>query len=119
MNITNSKDQLLVNLLSAATQRNEVLTSNLVNQNTPGYKRQTVEFEDLLARELQGGTEDLLSVEPLILEDQLTPSSPDGNNVNMELEVTGLQQNRLQYEMYATILSGRMELLRTAIQDGR
>ena len=119
MNISSSKDHLLVNLMSAATRRNQVLTSNLVNQNTPGYKRQTVEFEDLLARELREQRPDLLAIEPLVIEDELTPATPDGNNVKMELELTGLIQNRLQYEMYSTILAGRMELLRTAIQEGR
>ena len=119
MSIVNNKDALLVQLLSAATRRHEVLTNNLANQNTPGFKRSTLQFEDLLAQELGERKPDLLSVEPLLVEDELTPSSPDGNNVNLELEITGIQQNRLQYELYSTLLSGRMELLRTAIQDGR
>jgi flagellar basal-body rod protein FlgB len=54
-----------------------------------------------------------------VLDDILTPKSADGNNVNMELEMTGLMQNRLQYELYSTILAGRMELMRSAIQGGR
>jgi flagellar basal-body rod protein FlgB len=119
MSITNSTDKLLINLLTSSTKRNQVLTSNLVNQNTPGYKRQTVEFEDLLARELEEKRPDLLSIEPKVLEDEITPAAADGNNVRMELEMTGMLQNRLQYEMYSSILAGRMELLRTAIQDGR
>ncbi|HIG11686.1 MAG: flagellar basal body rod protein FlgB [bacterium] len=119
MNINNSRDQLLVNLMSAAVRRNQVLTGNLVNQNTPGYTRQTVEFEDILAAEFRSETPDLLSVEPVVLDDILTPKSADGNNVNMELEMTGLMQNRLQYELYSTILAGRMELMRSAIQGGR
>ena len=119
MSISNNTDALLVQLLSASTRRHEVLTNNLANQNTPGFKRQTLQFEDLLAQELQERKPDLLSVEPLLVEDELTPSSPDGNNVNLELEMTGIQQNRLQYELYSALLSGRAELLRTAIQDGR
>ena len=54
-----------------------------------------------------------------ITKDMLTPSSPDGNNVNPELEMNGLLQNRMQYELYSTLLGGRMELLRSAIQEGR
>lgn len=119
MNISNSKDKLLVNLMSASTQRYRVLTNNLTNQNTPGYVRQTVDFEDLLAQELEEQRPDLLSVTPQVKNDVVTPGSPDGNNVNPELELNGLMQNRLQYELYSTLLAGRMELLRSAIQEGR
>jgi flagellar basal-body rod protein FlgB len=119
MNISGPKDKLLINLLSAATLRNRVLTNNLVNQSTPGYTRETVNFEDLLARELSEESGELLEVTPEVVLDELTPASPDGNNVNVELELNGIAQNRLQYELYSTILAGRMELLRSAIQEGR
>ena len=119
MAITGSKDQLLVNLMSAATTRYKVLSSNLSNANTPGYVRSTVAFEDLLAQELSEIKPDLLSVVPEIQKDIITPGSPDGNNVNTELEMNGLIQNRLQYELYSTLLAGRMELVRSAIQEGR
>ncbi len=119
MTVTGSKDQLLINLMSAATTRYKVLSNNLSNANTPGYVRSTVAFEDLLAQELSEKKPDLLSVNPLIQEDHITPGSPDGNNVNSELEMNGLMQNRLQYELYSTLLAGRMELLRSAIQEGR
>jgi flagellar basal-body rod protein FlgB len=119
MNIGNSKDQLLIKLMSASTLRYRVLTNNLTNQNTPGYTRKTVEFEDLLSQELQELNPDLLSVEAKVRADELTPGSPDGNNVNPELELNGLLQNRMQYELYSTLLAGRMELLRSAIEEGR
>ncbi len=119
MNISSPKDQLLINLLSASSLRYRVLTGNLVNQNTPGYTRQTVDFEDLLAKELGEDDPELLAVQPEIVEDKLTPAGRDGNNVNMELELNGLLQNRMQYEMYSTILAGRMELIRAAIMEDR
>jgi flagellar basal-body rod protein FlgB len=119
MNIASQKDQLLINLLSATTLRYRVLTNNLANQNTPGYTRKTVGFEDLLSRELEERQPDLLSIAPQVEEDLVSPATPDGNNVSMELELNGIMQNRLRYETYASILTGRMELLRTAIQGDR
>ncbi len=119
MSFAGSNDKLLLNLMSASTERYRVLSNNLTNQNTPGYKRSTVQFEDLLARELGEQNPDVLSVRPETVVDTLTPSAPDGNNVSPELEINGLAQNKLQFELYATILGGRMELLRAAIQDGR
>lgn len=119
MSFAGPNDQLLLNLLSASTQRYRVLSANLTNQNTPGYKRSTVNFEDLLAREMAEQKPDLLSIAPRTELDTVTPSGPDGNNVNPELEINGLAQNKLQYELYSTLLAHRMELLRVAIQDGR
>ena len=119
MNTLGQKDQLLVKLLSASTLRHTTLTNNLVNQNTPGYRRQTVAFEELLAKELEELRPLLSSVTSEIRDDEITPSRMDGNNVNMELELNGMLQNRMRYEMYSTILAGRMEALRTAIEDGR
>lgn len=119
MNVNSPKDQLLVNLLSASTLRYRVLTSNLANQSTPGYTRKTVEFEDLLAKEFGEDNPELLAIGPEIEEDRLSPAKMDGNNVSMELELNGLLENRMQYEMYSTILSGRMEMLRSAIMEDR
>ncbi|MFT7670493.1 MAG: flagellar basal-body rod protein FlgB [Planctomycetota bacterium] len=117
MPINSPNNKLLINLMSASTERYKVLTNNLANQSTPGYVRQTVKFEELLARELGEQTPDLLSISPEVWTDNLTPASPDGNNVNPELEVNGLLQNRMQYELYSTILASRMELLRSAIEE--
>ena len=45
--ITSGDNGLLLRLMSAATLRARVLASNLANQNTPGFKRQEVRFEDV------------------------------------------------------------------------
>jgi hypothetical protein len=39
--------------------------------------------------------------------------------VTPELELNSLRENRLLYEMYSTILSGKMDLVRTSITGGR
>lgn len=119
MNITGTNTDLLLRLLSAASLRNEVISNNIANQNTPNFTRRIVRFEDLLAKHLSRGTGDLTSVKPLVEKDSITPASPDGNNVTPELEMSALRENRLLYEMYSTILSGQMEMVRTSISGGR
>ena len=111
--------QLLGKLLHATALRQKVIAQNVANQNTPGYRRQVVEFEDLLARALERTPEKALDLEPVISTDELTPGKPDGNNVTLELEMNGMQQNRLLYEAYMNIGAMRMELIRAAIQDDR
>ena len=119
MAIGGIQSELLVNLMSASSKRASVIANNIANQNTPGFKRQFLEFEELLTQAVARGTRDLTSVQPRILVDEETPGGDDGNNVNMENEMNSMRQNRLLYETYASILSSRFEVLRASIQDGR
>jgi flagellar basal-body rod protein FlgB len=111
--------ELLMRLMNASAQRARVIASNVANENTPGYSRQVLRFEDLLRDELAGGAPDLARVAPRIEADAVTPARPDGNNVNLELELGADRQNRLLYESYAAILQSHYDLLGTAIESGR
>ncbi len=119
MDLQGDDGRLLLRLLSATTLRGRVITSNIAQINTPGHKRQVVRFEDLVAQELRRGRKDLERVTPQVLTDLDTPAGPDGNNVQLELEMNAASENRLLFETYATILAGRMELVRSAIMEDR
>lgn len=112
------QSDLLMRLLAASNERTKVLANNIANQDTPGFTRQVLRFEELLREALADGRDPAL-VEPELAPDTLTPGRPDGNNVNLELEMNGMRQNRLLYEAYAAILDTRFELLRAGIESGR
>lgn len=117
MRVDDLESRLLLQLLSASTVRAEVIANNLANQNTPGFKRQYVDFEDVLAAELERKDGRPDRVQPEVLTDERTPGRPDGNNVSMELEMNALNKNRLLYETYAAILTTKMELVRASIEE--
>lgn len=112
---------LLMRLMSASAERARVVSGNIANASTPGYQRQVVQFENLLRDALASGAgpEDLAGVQPAVVEDTLTPSRPDGNNVNLELEINTERQNRLLYETYAAMLQSHFDLIDISIQSGR
>lgn len=112
---------LLMRLMSASTERARVASSNIANASTPGYRRQVVQFENILRdRIAEGATlEDLAGIQPAVVEDTLTPSKPDGNNVTLELEINTERQNRLLYETYAALLQSHFDMIETSIQSGR
>ena len=118
MNTLGQRDQLLINLLSASTLLHETLTNNLVNQNTPGYRRQTVAFEKLLAKELAEAHPALEAVAPRILEDEITPSRPDGNNVSMDREARLLAENALRFNIASNLVRSQIRMVRTAVKEG-
>lgn len=112
-------ETLLLNLLDASSERARVIANNLANQNTPGFTRRTVRFEDLLARALNDRRSDPLSVRHVEAPDMISPRRQDGNNVNPELEANAGRENRLLYEAYTAVLSGRYSRLDQAIIGGR
>ncbi len=64
METTGPQTELLNRLLSAADMRTRVILSNLANSNTPGYTRQTVEFETLLQEAMEERSEGIDTIQP-------------------------------------------------------
>lgn len=119
MEVLGNHGDVLMRLLSAATERSRILAGNIANQNTPGYKRQSLQFEELLAQELESSRPTLHNIQPMKLVDTQSPGTPNGNNVNMEKEVAAMRENMLRYEMYSTILKGSTKLVESAIRGDR
>jgi flagellar basal-body rod protein FlgB len=107
--------EVLLRLMSAAALRQDVLAGNIANQNTPGYRRRDVRFEELLVRELDRSMPRIEHLQPEIVVDDQTPASPDGNNVSMEVEQSLMRENQLLFELFAALLQGRGDLKRSAI----
>jgi len=118
MNAIGRETELLFRLLRATSLRAQVIAGNVANQNTPGFTRRTVRFEEQLRAALEAGRGGELAVEPEVVEDEATPARPDGNNVTLEVELNAMRENRILYETYTTILGGHFELLRSSIKDG-
>ncbi|HYF93963.1 MAG TPA: flagellar basal body rod protein FlgB [Symbiobacteriaceae bacterium] len=104
--------------LEAASLRQRILAHNVANVATPGFKRSRVEFEDQLAVALAEG-QDPDAVVPRVEVDKDSEGRPDGNNVDIELEMTRMAENQIFYAALTRELSNQFERLRMAINDGR
>lgn len=119
MDLTGPNTELLLQLMSASTLRQRVIGNNLANQNVPGFKRQVVRFEELVTAELKRRAPNLSALKPEVVFDLESPSGADGNNVSMEVEVSAMHENRFLFELYASILSGQMSMVSSAIHGDR
>jgi flagellar basal-body rod protein FlgB len=113
-------------VLDAAAARQRAIAHNIANVDTPGYTRRDVSFHDQLASALSGADEQPLlaasrvsEVEPRQLFDTQSPARADGNNVDVDREMASLAQNTLEYEAAAEIIKGKLDMLRTAVSEGR
>ena len=98
-----------VNLLKSAADaswtREEVLTNNIANVDTPNYKRQDVEFSSYLANALQRSGKNSASLTQRVnnlairtYTDNSTLSyRTDGNNVDLSTENVELASEQINY----------------------
>lgn len=101
-----------VNVLQKAADaswtRNDVLANNIANMDTPGYKRQDVNFEAQLKQALRStkfksvdarvGAINASELKPRVYTDSVGFSYRlDGNNVDIDTETTALAANQIKY----------------------
>ncbi|MCA9136743.1 MAG: hypothetical protein KDB00_08290 [Planctomycetales bacterium] len=106
---------LLGSALDASEKNHRVVSQNIANVNTPGYKTKRLEFERLLAQ-LQSPDAKGASDEPLPVKDlEGLAERMDGNNVNLEQEVAELKENALAFQAFSHLLASRVSTMRRAI----
>jgi len=102
-----------INVLDKAADaswiRNEAIANNIANVDTPGYKRQDVNFEEQLRRAMKNSRYrsidervdniDLDRLNPITYRDHSSLSYRlDGNNVDIDTENVELASNQIRYQ---------------------
>jgi len=125
--------ELMGKLLDVKAKRHELISNNLANVDTPGYKRSDIAFEEILKSKLDQRilplsiTNDkhinLVSkaeeIEPQIYKQQDYVIRNDENNVDVDREMVELLKNNLSYDIISEQLQTNLKLLQTAINEGR
>jgi flagellar basal-body rod protein FlgB len=124
-NLLFAKSKLIERGLDAAWLRNGVISQNIANVDTPGYKRKVVQFEEFLNNEMKTGCisqgKTRLSSDGIQITEDPTESAyrSDGNNVDIEHEMALLAANSIRYNMLIQKLNGDFQKLKTVIRGGR
>lgn len=118
---------VLETVADASWTRNSVISNNIANVDTPGYKRKDVQFELYLQEELSGGgslDEEVAQADLDVLDgttytDYGTVSYRlDGNNVDIDTENSYLAQNQIKYYTVLDSISQEFSRLKTVIKNG-
>jgi flagellar basal-body rod protein FlgB len=99
--------------LSAVSLRQRVTADNLANTMTPGYTAKRVDFEASLGAAMQAGRPNDVAV---TIRRTTDAAKLDGNNVNIEEEVTEQLRTGLQYQALVEAANHKLGLLKTAIE---
>ncbi len=111
----------------AAWQRNEAISNNIANVDTPGYKRQDVAFESVLQQAL--GNNRYQSMDDKVANVDLSRLRGrayldyanysyrlDGNNVDIENENVMLAENQLKYQGLISSINQEFTNLKTVMK---
>lgn len=105
--------------------RQQAISDNIANVETPGYKSKQVSFEDQLQEQLSQstGNSDLVSrlknTQPVTTVSEDESSRLDGNNVDVEQQNVELARTQLNYMYSLRELSDYFSRLKYAITDGK
>ena len=126
---TNAFDYINVLNRAADTawQRNEAISNNIANVDTPGYKRQDVAFESVLQQAL--GNNRYQSMDDKVANVNLSRLRGrayvdyanysyrlDGNNVDIENENVMLAENQLKYQGLISSINQEFTNLQTVMK---
>ena len=98
-----------LDLLSA---RQKLVTSNIANADTPGFKTKDIDFQTEFLSALGG-------VAPHATEVPGLPARNDGNNVSIDREARLLAENDLRFNIATNLLRAQIRTVKEAIQEGK
>lgn len=119
--------------LDASGLRHNVLSNNIANVNTPGFKRSDVNFSQVLTEQNRRvklpvtrthnqhltSSRSTDSSKLRVVQEKGTIMGNDLNNVDIDREMTLILENQLHYLAMTDIINRNLGFLRSAINEGR
>ena len=118
--------------LDLTGRRNQAITSNVANAETPGYRAVDVNFASELDRAFAGKQNAGSPVKKTdarhlgsaadgtahLMADYSGTMRDDGNNVDIDIQMGQLAFNASRFQMSTVMLKKKLSLLKMAIRDG-
>ncbi|MCK5882797.1 MAG: flagellar basal body rod protein FlgB [Bacteriovoracaceae bacterium] len=135
MNVNDQTLKALAASLNFRQMRQELITSNVANAETPGYKTKRLDFEAALQRAIDIDKQQSLNTEdknhfnvggggfdnlkPEIYEDPNGVVSEDGNTVDRDQELAMMAENKILYDATVQLLNKKLGLMKYIITSER
>jgi len=129
-NVDDLTSNLLKISLTASAKRTSVIAHNIANAETAGFKASKVIFEDNLKKALKNQTTSLtttnskhigMNTSEKLIEvktDTSTAMNEDGNNVDVDLQMTNLAANYILYSTLISQINSRLSMTHYVIKGG-
>jgi len=130
--LSSPRVMVLEQALSASSLRQKVISNNISNVNTPGYKKSEVLFEEMLQSAMTGHKMPMsqTNVRHLPIQHAGIPTPTanvrvntsirtDGSNVDIDVEMANLAKNSIYYNAVVQQMSSYFSGIKSAIKEGR
>ena len=120
--------------LNLRAQRQEILSANIANADTPGYQARDIDFASQLQKVMEQGRASGSGMSLSLTSDRHIPASnvqaadmdlmyripdqpsADGNTVDMDREHTNFADNSVRYQTDLTVLGGQVKGMMSVLQ---
>jgi flagellar basal-body rod protein FlgB len=109
--VIDSLSNSLERYMDLVATRQKLVSSNIANADTPGYKTQDLDFQASFRSMLDGG-----APRPSLVQGLATKN--DGNNVDLDREARLLAENALRFSVAASLMKSQLQQMRSAIKEG-
>jgi flagellar basal-body rod protein FlgB len=108
--------RLVEGFLGLVSTRHQLITANMANIDTPGYRTRDIDFRSELHRALDSGS---IGMPPVSHEMPGLLQRPDGNDVNLDRESLLLAETQMQYQLGVQVVRSEFHRLLSAINEGK
>jgi len=125
---SNATLALMERYLDLSARRQVLISENLAQIDTPGYRAKDIPFEEHMrelvsqaerANSSAAGDVPRMSKMPTATEIPGLAIRPDRNNVAMDREMTALAANTAKFGVVSQLFVQKLRILRSSIQEGR
>lgn len=112
---------LIGKALNIRSSQHKVISGNIANVETPGYKEKSIDFKKEMNRAVNS---DLKSAAGMDIEITESPDngglpSIDGNTVNVENQMVKLTENQVMFQSLVQIAAKRFSMMKFLISEGK
>lgn len=128
MVLFNSTIQNLGNALDYSASKNNAISNNIANVDTPNYKAEEVSFKNVLDESMQQQNNKRTHPKHYTFSSanqsaekttqKQTTYNHNGNNVDVDKEMADLAENQIYYQSTVDSLNDKFGLLHSAIKGG-
>jgi flagellar basal-body rod protein FlgB len=114
----------LESYLRLTTRREQAISANMANVDTPGYHTHDINFDSEMKRAMggvlnqSGDSAGSVQMNPVVQEVHGLLERPDGNNVSLDREGLLMSETQLQYQIGIQLIKRQFHQILSAINGG-
>ena len=113
---------LIGKALSVRSFYHKLISGNIANSQTPGYKEKSIDFKQELARRTGPSSDKVSGNAGYAITESMGSDGLariDGNTVELESETVKLTENQLMYQALVQLASKRFSMMKYVIGEGK